>query len=72
MVRVGVLLVIDLLCLVQYNELVKKEATIEALWVQIGNQLQPCFNLTPNVVEATKVYMAHEEQIFTSLAEART
>ncbi|WP_107839592.1 LemA family protein [Metasolibacillus meyeri] len=56
---------------IKYNGFVQKEEAIESSWAQIDNQLQRRFDLIPNLIEATKGYMAHEEQIFTYLADAR-
>ncbi|MFF5995244.1 LemA family protein [Lysinibacillus sp. KU-BSD001] len=56
----------------KYNSLVNGEEQIDAGWAQIENQLQRRFDLIPNLVETVKGYAAHEEAIFTQIAEART
>ena len=72
-VVVGGVIVLALLLIVsKYNQLVKGEENMEASWAQIDNQLQRRFDLIPNLLESTKGYMAHEEQIFTDIANART
>ncbi|SNS09140.1 LemA protein [Anaerovirgula multivorans] len=54
-----------------YNGLVTKSETVETALSQIDNQLQRRNDLIPNLVETVKRYAAHEEEIFTNLAEAR-
>lgn len=54
-----------------YNGLVTKSETVETALSQIDNQLQRRNDLIPNLVETVKRYAAHEEEIFTKLAEAR-
>ena len=54
-----------------YNSLVTKSESVETALSQIDNQLQRRNDLIPNLVETVKRYAAHEEEIFTKLAEAR-
>ncbi|MEK4627309.1 MAG: LemA family protein [Solibacillus sp.] len=61
-----------LLIIPKYNNLVTGEEKIEASWAQVDNQLQRRFDLIPNLVNTVKGYAAHEEDIFTQIAEART
>ena len=56
----------------KYNSLVTGEEQIDARWAQVENQLQRRFDLIPNLVETAKGYAAHEEQVFTDIANART
>jgi LemA protein len=56
----------------KYNSLVNGEEQIDAKWAQVENQLQRRFDLIPNLVETAKGYAAHEEQVFTDIANART
>lgn len=56
----------------KYNSFVTDEENINGQWAQVENQLQRRFDLIPNLVETTKGYAAHEEDIFLKLAEART
>ena len=56
----------------KYNSLVNGEENVEAKWAQVENQLQRRFDLIPNLVESVKGYAAHEQEILTELAEART
>ena len=61
-----------MLVIPKYNNLVTGEEKIDAAWAQVENQLQRRFDLIPNLVNTVKGYAAHEEEIFTQIAEART
>ncbi|MFN8545135.1 MAG: LemA family protein [Candidatus Binatia bacterium] len=52
--------------------MVQRREAIEGAWAQVENQLQRRNDLVPNLVETTKGYAAHEKDIFTSLANARS
>jgi LemA protein len=54
-----------------YNTLVQQREAIDAQWSQVENQLQRRNDLIPNLVEVTKGYAKHEQQIFTAVADAR-
>jgi LemA protein len=55
-----------------YNRFVSQEEAIKAQWAQVQNQLQRRNDLIPNLVETVKGYAAHEEGIFTDIADARS
>ena len=55
-----------------YNELVTMEEQVNAAWAQVENQLQRRYDLIPNYVETVKGYAAHEREVFTEVAEARS
>jgi LemA protein len=55
-----------------YNSMVTMQESIDAAWAQVENQLQRRNDLIPNLVETTKGYATHEQQIFTTVAEARS
>ena len=55
-----------------YNNLVKLRNMVDNAWAQIDVQLQRRLDLIPNLVETVKGYASHEEEIFTSIAEARS
>jgi LemA protein len=55
-----------------YNKMVTMNEAIDAAWAQVENQLQRRNDLIPNLVETTKGYATHEQQIFTRIAEARS
>ena len=53
------------------NGLIAADEEVNDQWAQIDTQLQRRLDLIPNLVSAVKGYMAHEEKIFTGIAEAR-
>lgn len=55
----------------KYNSLVSANENINGKWSQVENNLQRRADLIPNLVETVKGYAAHEEQIFTEIAQAR-
>lgn len=55
-----------------YNKLVTMDETINAEWKQVENLMQRRYDLIPNLVEVTKGYAAHEKEIFTDIADARS
>jgi LemA protein len=61
-----------LLSIGQYNSLVKDGEAVDGSWSQVENVLQRRADLVPNLVETVKGYAAHEKQIFTDVAEARS
>ena len=54
-----------------YNGLVDGEQAVQTQASNIETQLQRRSDLIPNLVNTVKGYAAHEEEIFTALAEAR-
>jgi LemA protein len=54
-----------------YNGLVKQNELIDGQWAQVENQLQRRHDLIPNLVSTAKGYAKHEEEVFTSIANAR-
>ena len=55
-----------------YNTFVSQEEAVKAQWAQVENQLQRRNDLIPNLVEVTKGYAKHEQDIFTAVANARS
>lgn len=54
------------------NNLIMKEEFVREQWSQIDTQLQRRADLIPNLVNTVKGYAAHENEIFTELADARS
>lgn len=54
------------------NSLIAADEEVSGQWAQIDTQLQRRVDLIPNLVAAVKGYAAHEEKIFTGIAEARS
>lgn len=55
-----------------HNQFVALEETIDGQWAQVENQLQRRADLVPNLVATVKGYAAHESEVFTAIAEARS
>lgn len=53
------------------NSLISAEEDIDAAYANIQTALQRRADLIPNLVETVKGYAAHEEEIFTAIADAR-
>ena len=74
-VVVGVLLLIGIGALWMVstkNALIAADEEVNDQWAQIDTQLQRRVDLIPNLVSTVKGYAAHEEKIFTEIAEARS
>jgi LemA protein len=54
------------------NDLVRLDETINQSMSEIDNQLQRRSDLIPNFVNTVKGYAAHEEEVFSNIAEARS
>lgn len=72
LVIIAVIGIVALFTVPKYNKLIEGEEQIDASWAQVENQLQRRFDLIPNLVNSVKGYAAHEEEIFTQIAKART
>ena len=55
-----------------YNGLVQLQENVQAGQSQVETQLQRRADLIPNLVNTVKGYAAHEEEIFTAVADARS
>lgn len=71
MLIVIVIVVIIFIVIAMYNGLVQSRLKAKNAWSQIDVQLQRRFDLIPNLVEAVKGYMAHEEGTLTKVTELR-
>ena len=54
-----------------YHQLVGLRDGIDAAWAQVENQLQRRNDLIPNLVATTKGYAIHEQDVLTTIANAR-
>ena len=72
MVIALIIIGIVLAAIVMYNGLVQSRNKVKNAWSQIDVQLQRRFDLIPNLVEAVKGYMAHENETLTRVTELRT
>lgn len=55
-----------------YNQLQAQDETVTAAWSEVVNQYQRRDDLIDNLVEVTKKYASHEEEVFTQVAQARS
>ncbi len=55
-----------------YNGLVDKQTTLDEKNAAIQTQLQRRMDLIPNLVSTVKGYAAHEEEVYTAIADARS
>ena len=55
-----------------YNSMVTADESVKAAWSQVENVYQRRFDLIPNLVNTVKGYAAHEEKVFTEIAEMRS
>lgn len=55
-----------------YNSIVTMETEVETKQSEIGTQLQRRSDLIPNLVSTVKGYAAHEEEVYTAIADARS
>ncbi|MDR1389965.1 MAG: LemA family protein [Treponema sp.] len=53
------------------NSIIRLDENSNAAWSEIDNQLQRRSDMIPNLVNTVKGYAAHEEGIFTDIADAR-
>ncbi|MDR1306075.1 MAG: LemA family protein [Treponema sp.] len=53
------------------NSILRLDEGANAAWSEIDNQLQRRSDLIPNFVNTVKGYAAHEEEVFTAVADAR-
>jgi LemA protein len=54
-----------------YNRFVSEEEAIKAQWAQVENQLQRRNDLIPNLVNTTKGFAQHEQEVYQAIADSR-
>lgn len=69
---VGVLIVGGLSLSGSYNGLVAQDALVEQKAADLDSQLKRRADLVPNLVATVKGYAAHEKEVFTNIADARS
>ena len=72
LILAAIIAAIAIFLIVIYNGLVRSRQKVKNAWSQIDVQLQRRFDLIPNLVEAVKGYMKHEESTLTKVTELRT
>lgn len=69
---VGLLALLGLFVLVQYNKLVGLRLRIGESWANVDTELKRRHDLIPNLVEAVKGYARHEQALFSNITHLRT
>ena len=67
----GVIALVAVFFVVQYNRLIRLNITAEEAWAQIEVQLKRRADLIPNLIETVKGYAAHEQSTFDAVVAAR-
>jgi LemA protein len=67
----GVIALIAVFIIAQYNRLIRLNITVDEAWSQIEVQLKRRADLIPNLVETVKGYAAHEKSTFDAVITAR-
>ena len=55
-----------------YNSIQKQDEAVKAQWSEVLNQYQRRADLVPNLVNTVKGYAAHEDKVFSEVADARS
>ena len=70
-VALGVIALLAIFIIAQYNRLVRLNITVDEAWAQIEVQLKRRADLIPNLVETVKGYAKHEQSTFDAVVAAR-
>ena len=69
-VVVGLIALLAIFIVVQYNRLIRLNITVDEAWAQIEVQLKRRTDLIPNLVETVKGYAKHEQSTFDAVVSA--
>ena len=67
----GVIALVVLFFVAQYNRLIRLNISVDEAWAQIEVQLKRRADLIPNLVETVKGYATHEQSTFDAVVAAR-
>lgn len=70
-IAIGIIILIFIIVLIQYNMLVKTKKRVEQEASTIDVYLTQRFDLIPNLVECVKAYTEHEEELFEKITKMR-
>ncbi len=70
-VILGLIALVAIFFVTQYNRLIRLKITVEEAWSQIEVQLKRRADLIPNLVETVKGYAKHEQSTFDAVVAAR-
>jgi LemA protein len=68
---IGIVVVLLILFIANYNSLVGLRNQLKNAWAQIDVQLKRRYDLIPNLVETAKGYMTHERETLEAVTKAR-
>ncbi len=68
---IGLVILVLLFFVFQYNGLVRLRNRVENSWAQIDVQLKRRYDLIPNLVETVKGYASHEKDTLDAVIQAR-
>ena len=71
LILIGVVVLLVLFVIAQYNRLVRLNITVDEAFAQIEVQLKRRADLIPNLVETVKGYAKHEQSTFDAVVAAR-
>ena len=71
MISLGVLAVIVIFFIMNYNGLIRLRQYVKNAWAQIDVQLKRRWDLIPNLVESVKDYMGFEQETLQNVTKAR-
>jgi LemA protein len=71
LVVLGVLALLGISLVSSYNSFVRLSQQVDSQFANLEARLQRRFDLIPNLVETVKGHMAHEQEVFSNIAEAR-
>ena len=71
LVVIGLLAVLGISLVGSYNSFVRLSQQVDSQFANLEARLQRRFDLIPNLVETVKGHMAHEQEVFSNIAEAR-
>ncbi|MGL6198478.1 MAG: LemA family protein [Lachnospiraceae bacterium] len=72
LIVLGVIIIYAVISIFSYNGLVKQEEAVNTAYSDISVQLQRRNDLIPNLVSTVKGYAAHETQVYSDVASARS
>ncbi len=70
-ITLGVIALVIIFFIAQYNRLIRLNIAVDEAWAQIEVQLKRRFDLIPNLVETVKGYAVHEKTTFDAVVSAR-
>lgn len=71
-IPVGIIAVLFIWGIGAYNSFITSNEQIKGQWAQVENQYQRRFDLIPNIVESVKGVAKQEQEVFGTIANART